>query len=102
MSKKRKITITYKGETATLSYMARKYGVPLRTLQDREYRGWTPTECINGREGRKGTRQPTIKLKYKGTEGTIKQWSIKTGVSLNTLASRHARGWPVNQIIEGK
>ena len=102
MSTKHKKTLTYKGETAKVSLMAWKHKVSPRTILARMKRGWSDVECIEGKEGRKNTRDPTIVLTYEGMEGTLKQWAVKTGTSLHTITSRHRRGWSVEQILKGK
>lgn len=102
MTLKRKKTLTYNGETAKVSLMAWKYKVSTRTILARIARGWTDAECIEGKKGRKNTREPTITITYGGKEGTLKQWAKHLDVSVHTLTSRYRRGWTVKQIIEGK
>lgn len=99
---KRKKTITYKGETAKVSLMSYKYGVPDRTIFRRIQAGWSDVECMEGRSGRKNTRIPAVTITYAGKKGTLKQWAKYLGISVHTLTSRYRRGWAIKHMLYGR
>ena len=47
-------------------------------------------------------RKPEIVIEHEGEAHTIREWSILLGVQAETLRNRHSKGWPANEIIEGR
>ena len=47
-------------------------------------------------------RKPEIVIDHEGETHTIKEWAILKHVQEETLRSRHSKGWPANEIIEGR
>jgi len=47
-------------------------------------------------------RKPEIVIDHEGESHTIKEWAILKHVQAETLRSRHSKGWPANEIIEGR
>lgn len=85
--------VTYKGETLTMSQMARKHGITVDLLKGRIYAGWTVKDAIE-----KPVEQETIV--YKGVTKTVSDWAKEKGMTYHQLKKRLMRGWTVERAIE--
>ena len=45
-------------------------------------------------------KRNTVKIEYAGEILTLKEWSIRLGINLNTLKTRYYRGYPVEKILK--
>ena len=45
-------------------------------------------------------KRNTVKIEYAGEILTLKEWSIKLGINLNTLKTRYYRGYPIEKILK--
>ena len=84
--------VTYKGETLTMSQMARKHGIKVDLLKGRLYKGWTVKDAIE-------TVTEPETLTYLGKTKTVTEWAEKNGMTYHQLKKRLMRGWDVERAI---
>lgn len=93
------VFVTYRGETLSLTHMAKKYGKN-RDLVLNRYRigGWSIEDAIekpvNKLKGRK------VFLTHNGETLSAKEWSEKTGIPTATIRLRALIGWPIKDVLE--
>lgn len=51
-------------------------------------------------ENQAQNKRNTVKIEYAGEILTLKEWSIKLGINLNTLKTRYYRGYPIEKIFK--
>ena len=85
--------VTYKGETLTVSQMARKYGLKPDFVKGRLYSGWSIEDAIE---------KPVEyeEITYKGVTKTVSDWATEIGFTYHQLKKRLMRGWTVERAIE--
>lgn len=78
------------GENKLLLDWADISGLPLSTIRARVYRGVVGEEIIAPKK---------IGISFRGTTGTIKYWSKKTGIKESTIAMRIKYGWSIEKAL---
>lgn len=104
---KKRITLSFNGETKTISEWCMVYDVYKTTLYNRIMNGWPPEHCLNGRpEGfvfRNRIRSDTTFFTWKGKHRSLLEISEMEGVSYSTMYTRMYRGCTdIDTIVNGK
>lgn len=96
---------TYNGDTGTIPFFARKYGIGITTLGGRIRRGYTIEQAINTPlygayichdPGNKGG---PIRIEYNGETHTFKEWGAIRRINPERIRSRLYHGWTVAQAL---
>lgn len=92
--------ITYEGLTLTLPQWAKKLDIPIATLKSRRHRGLVVPELFSPEDlNESGALKRSRKLEHNGECLTIKEWSLKIGVSSNAIHQRLHRKWPMEKVL---
>ncbi|MBB5508179.1 hypothetical protein [Paraburkholderia atlantica] len=90
--------IEFNGERLTHSEWCAKLGVKKTTFSRRVRKGWTIEKILTEPVARRNNRRDVV-IEHNGMSLTIPQWSRKTGIRLETLYQRYAKGWPPEQLL---
>lgn len=96
-------SLEYKGvRYAGIKTLARAVGMNASTLHDRLKRGWTIEEAVETPLGERiKTPRGTTRVSYKGKEyASVKDLCGALGVNYQTISSRLAKGWTIEQAVE--
>lgn len=84
--------VTYKGETLTMSQMARKHGVSIDLFKRRINDGWAVEDAIK--------TKTSEEITYKGMTKTVSEWAEEKGMTYHQLKKRLMRGWTIERALE--
>lgn len=88
------VRYTYKGESKTLSQLAREYGVSRDRVKHRLQYGWDLDKAIK-------TPPMRTYYTYNGETHTLKEWADIIGIPKSTLKSRLYQGYSIEETLTG-
>jgi hypothetical protein len=89
---------THAGKTLTITEWSRLSGIPGATINSRLGLGWSMDEAI-GATPRQRKTHPVLHT-HNGRSLTLDQWSERTGIARNTIASRlRLLGWSFERAV---
>lgn len=93
-------------ETLTVEQWAERAGIAPATIQSRLSKGWPLAKALTSRRGqhlspartwRRGL--PPVTITHAGMTLTIQQWADRTGLTVDRIKSRRAKGWPTERVL---
>jgi hypothetical protein len=82
------ISITYNGETHTISQWAKLLGANRQVIYIRYRNGYTPKECLYGKQ-----RKDTLYMTYRGETRPVAEWCRIMNVPYQLVVNRCRIGW---------
>lgn len=105
--------VTVDDMTLTVEEWATRSGLKVQTVLCRLKNGWPPEVAVTtsvkearrrasdeaNRRISKSRGFPARRYTYNGETLTTEQWSKRTGISQNTIATRLRKGWPLEEVL---
>ena len=93
------IFLEYKGKKLSLMEWSKKLGIKRSTLLDRYHKGLPVEKILQVIKTRNKSQPSVLFLEHNGQKLSLKDWSEKIGININTLYSRYRKGLPTEDIL---
>lgn len=91
--------ISFRGKTQRITQWADELGVNVSILCKRFSRGWSVEEVLTTELNPKRRPKFNRVLNFRGKSQTLTEWSLETGLSVQTISWRLKTNWPLEQAL---